>query len=59
MSIFTKENTMGKKKKAHKDRSDAPVDTGHDYRAKEAENHGFRDRRSGSDAPDGVSGNWS
>jgi len=37
----------------------SPVPTQKDERAKDAVNHSFRDRRGGSDAPDGVSGNWS
>lgn len=50
---------MSKKSKKEKGTAPAPVKTGHDYRAKDSVNHSFRDRRGGSDAPDGVSGNWS
>lgn len=50
---------MAKKPKKSKAPAAPPVPTGHDERAKESVNHGFRDRRGGSDAPDGVSGNWS
>ena len=50
---------MSKKAKKSKSTAPPPVTTGHDDRAKEHVNHSFRDRRGGSDAPDGVSGNWS
>ena len=50
---------MGKKSKKTKDTAPPPVSTGHDDRSRESVNHSFRDRRGGSDAPDGVSGNWS
>ena len=50
---------MSKKTKKPKNTAPPPVTTGHDDRAKERVNHSFRDRRGGSDAPDGVSGNWS
>ena len=50
---------MAKKSKKGRTVAPPPVATGHDDRAKERVNHSFRDRRGGSDAPDGVSGNWS
>ena len=50
---------MAKKSKKGKTTAPPPVTTGHDDRAKDSVNHSFRDRRGGSDAPDGVSGNWS
>ena len=48
-----------KSKKNEKIILPSPVPTQKDERAKESVNHSFRDRRGGSDAPDGVSGNWS
>ena len=50
---------MSKTVKKSKNTAPPPVTTCHDDRAKERVNHSFRDRRGGSDAPDGVSGNWS
>jgi len=37
----------------------SPVPIQKDERGKEAANHNFHDRRGNSDAPDGISGNWS
>ena len=50
---------MSKKAKKSEPAAPPPVTTGHDDRSKESVNHSFRDRRGCSDAPDGVSGNWS
>lgn len=50
---------MSKKSKKSRNTAPPPVSTGHDDRAKEGVNQGFRDRRGSSDAPDGVSGSWS
>lgn len=36
-----------------------PVVTSKDERGKEGLNYSFHDRRGSSDAPDGISGNWS
>ena len=51
---------MAKKtKKSEKIILPSPVPTQKDERGKEAVTPDFHDRRGRSDAPDGVSGNWS
>ena len=53
-----KDNTMSKKQKKQKREQPAPVLTGHDERAEKREGRDGSWERD-SDAPDGVSGNWS